>query len=186
VNSADAAKPIIEAFDPECHDREGFSCGVELVDNVFKRTANKLGKANNLRVFVMVAPDGPVIGFSALNAYTVSSTDLPPTFARTRPSHANIPAASISMIGVDQRFAGRGYGGDLLIDALKRIVRAADTLGIAVVMLDVLDDGDASLVARRKALYEGYGFAPLPSIPLRLFLPLGAIARHGGLLPDDA
>lgn len=66
-------------------------------------------------------------------------------------------------IGVDQRFAGRGYGGDLLVDALKRLARAADALGIAVVMLDVLDDGDAGLVARRKALYEGYGFAPLPS-----------------------
>jgi len=79
------------------------------------------------------------------------------------------------MIGVDQRFAGRGYGGGLLVDALKRIARAADTLRIAVVMLDVLDDGDAGLVARRKALYESYGFVPLPSNPLRLFLPLGAV-----------
>ncbi len=186
MSPADAAKPIIEAFDPERHDREGFSCGVELVDNVFKRTANKLAKANNLRVFVMVESDGPVIGFYALNAHTVSDTDLPPKFARTRPSHGNIPAAYIFMIGVDQRFAGRGYGGDLLVDALTRIARAADALGIKGVMLDVLDDGDASLVARRKTLYEGYGFMPLPTIPLRLFLPLGAIARHGGLLPDDA
>jgi ribosomal protein S18 acetylase RimI-like enzyme len=175
VSEADAAKPSIEAFDPERHDREGFSCGVEQVDNFFKRTANKLSKADNLRVFVMVAPDGPVIGFYALNAHAVSFADLPPKFARTRPSHGNIPAAYISMIGVDQRFAGRGYGGDLLVDALKRIVRAADALGIAVVMLDVLDDGDEGRIARRKALYEGYGFSALPSNPLRLYLPVATV-----------
>ena len=177
MSAAEAAKATIEPFDPERHDREGFACGVEQVDNFFKRTANKLAKADNLRVFVMVAAEGPVIGFYALNAHAVSFAELPPKFARTRPSHGNIPAAYISMIGVDQRFAGRGYGGDLLVDALKRIARAADALGIAVVVLDVLDDGDADLVSRRKALYEGFGFAPLPSNPLRLFLPLGIVRR---------
>lgn len=74
------------------------------------------------------------------------------------PIHGNIPAAYISMIGVDQRFSGRGYGGDLLVDALKRIIRAADAPGIVVVMLDVQDNGDEGRGARRKALYEGYGF----------------------------
>jgi ribosomal protein S18 acetylase RimI-like enzyme len=175
VSSVDAAKPTIEPFDPERHDREDFSCGVEQVDNFFKRTANKLAKANNLRVFVMVAADGVVIGFYALNAHAVSYTDLPPKFARTKPSHGNIPAAYIPMIGVDQRFAGRGYGGDLLVDALKRIMLAADTLGIAVVMLDVLDDGDLVQVVRRMALYKGYGFEPLASNPLRLFLPVATM-----------
>jgi ribosomal protein S18 acetylase RimI-like enzyme len=175
VSSADAAKPTIEPFDPERHDRESFSCGVEQVDNFFKRTANKLAKADNLRVFVMVAADGPIIGFYALNAHAVSFAELPPKFARTRPSHGNIPAAYISMIGVDERFMGQGYGVDLLIDALKRIVHAADALGIAVVMLDVLDDRNAALVVKRKALYESYGFSALPSNPLRLFLPVGTV-----------
>jgi ribosomal protein S18 acetylase RimI-like enzyme len=175
VSSVDAAKPTIEPFDPERHDREDFSCGVEQVDNFLKRTANKLAKADNLRVFVMVAADGAAIGFYALNAHAVSYADLPHKFARTRPSHGNIPAAYISMIGVDRRFAGRGYGGDLLVDALKRIMLAADALGIAVVMLDVLDDGDPVQVARRKALYEGHGFQPLASNPLRLFLPVATV-----------
>ena len=167
--------PTIEPFDPERHDREGFSCGVEQVDNFFKRTANKLARADNLRVFVMVAADGATIGFHALNAHAVDFADLPPRFARTRPRHGAIPAAYISMIGVDRRFAGRGHGGDLLVDALRRIAVAADALGIAVVMLDVLDDGDAISVARRKTLYEGYGFRPLASNPLRLFLPVATV-----------
>lgn len=131
--------------------------------------------ADNLRVFVIVAPAGELVGFYALNAHALEYTDLPARFARTRPRHGQIPAAYISMIGVDTRFAGQGYGGDLLVDALTRIARAADDVGIAVVMLDVLDCGDATLVQRRLRLYTGYGFAPLPSQPLRLFLPLATV-----------
>jgi hypothetical protein len=81
------------------------------------------------------------------------------------------------MIGVDERFAVCGFGGDLLVDALKRIACAADALGIAVVVLDLLGDGDTSLVAHRKTLYERattsrcYPFRD----PLRLFLALAAV-----------
>lgn len=169
------ARTIIEPFDPERHDRASFSCGIEQVDNFFRRTANKLAQAGNLRVFVMVGPTGELIGFHALNAHAVDYRDLPAKFARARPGHGSIPAAYVSMIGVDSRFQGRGYGGDLLADALGRIARAAVEIGIAVVMLDVLDCGDPGLVAKRKALYQGYGFLPLPSNGLRLFLPVATL-----------
>jgi ribosomal protein S18 acetylase RimI-like enzyme len=169
------AGPVIEPLDPARHDREGFSCGVAAVDNFLKRTANKLAKADNLRVFVMVAPNGDLIGYYALNAHTVDYADLPPAFARNRPSHGRIPAAFIAMIGVDERYAGRGFGGDLLADALQRVARAAEAIGIAVVVLDVLDDGNPALIERRRKLYEGYGFTSLSSNPLRLFLPLAKV-----------
>lgn len=170
-----AARYVIEPLDPARHDRAAFSCGVEQVDNFFRKTAGKLAKADNVRVFVMVSPEGRLIGFHALNAHAVDYADLPAGYARTRPGHGRIPAAYISMIGVDLRFAGRGFGGDLLVDALTRIARAADDLGIAVVLLDVLDCGDPVKVERRLRLYAGYGFAPLPSKPLRMFLPIATV-----------
>lgn len=145
------------------------------VDNFFRRTANKLAEAGNVRTFVMVSPGGGLIGFYAINAHAVDYTELPDRFARNRPAHGSIPAAYISMIGVDNRFQGHGHGGDLLIDCLARLAGAADALGIAVVMLDVLDCGDPEKVARRLALYTGYGFEPLPSNGLRLFLPMATI-----------
>lgn len=167
---------IIEALNPEKHDRAAFSCGVEKVDNFFRRTANKLATAYNLRVFVMTAPAGGLIGFYALNAHAVDYSDLPTKYARTRPGHGCIPAAYMSMIGVDSRHQGKGYGGDLLVDGLRRIASAADNIGIAVVMLDVLNCGDPAKTAKRIALYEGYGFTALPSHLLRLFMPV-ATAR---------
>ncbi|MFW8643274.1 hypothetical protein ACOJBO_13165 [Rhizobium beringeri] len=42
------------------------------------------------------------------------------------------------MIGRDLKFAGSGYGGDLLIDCFTRIARISDDIGTAIVMLDVL------------------------------------------------
>jgi hypothetical protein len=181
-----ASKPsayTIEPFDPEKHDRAAFSCGVEQVDNYFQKTANKLAKADNVRLYVMVDSAGTVIGFYALNAHAVHFTELPAKFARTRPSHGNIPAAYISMIGRDQRFRGGGYGGDLLVDALRRIAVAADAIGVAVVMLDVLDCGDPDRVARRKTLYESYGFLSLASNPLRMFLPVSIVRKL--IVEDD-
>ena len=141
----------IEPFDQTRHDRSGFSCGVEQVDNYFKRTANKLARAGNTRLYVMTGPNDDLIGFYAINAHAVDYIDLPRKYARARPRHGAIPAAYISMIGVDRRFAGKGYGGDLLVNALTRIARAADEIGISVVMLDVLDCGDPVLVERRLA-----------------------------------
>lgn len=177
MSSGTAPRFVIEPFDPERHDRAAFSCGVDQIDNYFKKTANKLAKADNVRFFVMTAPDGGVIGFYALNAHAVDYNDLPKSYARTRPAHGSVPAAYISMIARDRRYAGGGYGGDLLVDALKRIAAAADDIGIAVVMLDVLDCGDPDRVARRKALYESYGFQALPSQALRLYLPVRTVRR---------
>ena len=165
----------IEPFDPERHDRTGFSCGVEAVDNYFKKTAGKLVSAGNVRLFVMVNPDGNLVGFYAINAHAVDYRDLPSRFARSRPGHGSIPAAFVAMIGRDQRYSGQGFGSDLLVDALRRITQAADVIGLAVVLLDVLDCGDPERTARRQSLYQSYGFQPLPSNPTRLYLPLATV-----------
>ena len=165
----------IEPFDPERHHRTGFSCGVEAVDNYFKKTAGKLVSAGNVRLFVMVTPDGNLIGFYAINAHAVDYRDLPSRFARSRPGHGSIPAAFVAMIGRDQRYSGQGFGSDLLVDALRRITQAADVIGLAVVLLDVLDCGDPERTARRQSLYQSYGFQPLPSNPTRLYLPLATV-----------
>ena len=195
-------RPTIAPLDPATHDRSGFSSGVASVDRFLQLSANKLSRADNLRVFVMAEASGDLIGYYAINAHFVDYEDLPARYARTRPGHGMLPAAFISMIGVDMRFQGQGYGGVLLVDCLQKIVRAAEFLGIAVVMLDVLarsaallsdgraaefrgcavvmreglDCGDPAALDRRTALYTRYGFKPLARTEGRLYLPL-ATAR---------
>lgn len=176
MTDSKAPKRVIELLDPNGHDRAAFSCGITQVDNFFKKTANKLSKADNLRVYVMTEDDGTtVIGFYAINSHSISYRDLPEKYARARPGHGNIPAAYISMVGRDGRCKGGGYGGDLLADCLKRIAQIADQIGVAVVLLDILECGDEEKTRRRVELYAGYGFQSLPSMPMRMFLPVATI-----------
>jgi GNAT superfamily N-acetyltransferase len=66
-------------------------------------------------------------------------------------------------LAVHQNFKGRGLGGALLADAIKR---ASDS-GIAAyaLLVDAKDEEAA-------AFYRHHGFIPLPDSPLALFLPL--------------
>lgn len=63
------------------------------------------------------------------------------------------------------------------VDVLRRIASIADAIGVAMVMLDFLNCGDPDRVARGKALYESYGFQPLVSNPLRMFLPVSVVRQ---------
>jgi GNAT superfamily N-acetyltransferase len=168
-------RPITEPLDVARHDRSTFESGVAQVDNFFRQTAAKLTRAANLRTFVLDGGQGKVLGFYAQNASAIAYRDLPARYARTRPGHGEIPAVFISMIGVDRRVQGRGLGRDLLVDSLWRIAEAERSVGIALVLIDVLDCGDAVQVARRKDFYLRHGFAELPGQPLRLFLPIATL-----------
>lgn len=167
---------IIEPFDPAKHDRTAFSCGVSQVDNFLKLTANQLSKADAIRLFVLIGAANQFIGFYALNVHAVDYRDLPAQYTKKRPSHGNIPAAYISMIGVDSRFQGQRLGEVLIVDAMQRVVVVSNQIGISVIILDVLDCGDEWNTARRLKFYtERFGFAPLPSNPLRLFIPVKTV-----------
>ncbi|WP_169712206.1 hypothetical protein [Paracoccus contaminans] len=66
------------------------------------------------------------------------------------------------MTGQDRRFRGGGFGGDLPVDARRRIAMAAKAIGVAI---DMLDCGDPDPVARRKALCKSGGFRSVSSNP---------------------
>ncbi|WP_263588811.1 GNAT family N-acetyltransferase [Sphingopyxis sp. GC21] len=168
-------RSITEPLDVARHDRDSFESGVKAVDDFFKKTANKLTRAANLRTFVLADEHGKVFAFYALNAASIDCQDLPARFKRTRPVHGKIPATFIAMIGVDHKAQGKGLGRDLLVDSLWRIAEAEKSIGIALTLLDVLDCGDPVQVERRKSFYVRHGFAPLQDQPLRLYLPTATL-----------
>lgn len=169
----------IERLDPSVHDRTQFASGIPAVDNFFARTANKLQRANNLRVFVLLADNGDILGFYALNAFAMDYRDLPDSFARARANHGTIPAAFVAMMGIDARHQGKRLGKHILSDACARAVRAAEHLGLAAIVLDVLDCGDEERVRRRHRFYTSFGFIPLPVNPMRMYLPISAVDFAG-------
>lgn len=160
----------IQPFDPKTHDRTAFSCGVTQIDNYLKLTAKKGSKADVVRIWVVIDADSSIVGFYGINMHAVDIKDMPANYAKKAMKHGMLPAAFIAMVGVDKTQQGNGIGSALVADALNRIARVSEEIGTCVVMLDVFDDGDTDAVARRKKYYEEFGFIPLPSQPLRLFM----------------
>lgn len=171
----------IQAFDPDLHDRTAFSCGLERIDNFLKITARKHQDGDFTRIFVATrGNDVPVIGYYALNAHSLAGPELPDALSKRGPRHS-IPAAYLSMIGVDKREQGHGLGVILLSDALKRIMKTADAIGLKAVVLDVVDDDGPEACQRRLAFYRRMGFRSFPSRESRMFLTLKDIrAAFGG------
>jgi len=177
-----ASRFIIEPLDRLRHDRAAFSCGAPRVDNFLANTAAKHIDRDIARVFVLTEAENapvpaPVLGFYAMNAHEVVYKSLLAGYAKRRPSHGAIPAALISMMGVDRPRQGEGIGECLMMDAIARIVRTADDIALSVIRIDVLDDGDETLMGRRRRLYERLGFQPLASNAWKLFMPI-ATARQ--------
>ncbi len=170
----------IEPLDPEKHDRAGFSCGADRLDNFLKRTARKHQAGDFTRVWVATVGGQPeIIGYYALNAHSLEGGDLPANLTRNAPRHGGIPAVYISMIAVDGRHQGQGLGRILLADALQRAVVAADQVGVKAVLLDVIEDGGPDVTEKRRAFYAAMGFQSFSARPLRMFISIETVRKAG-------
>lgn len=80
-----------------------------------------------------------------------------------------IPAALIGRLAVDRSCQGQGLGTELLVNALIRIVKASQEIGIYAVRVDAINN-------RAKQFYLKHEFIPFEDAPRSLFLPIKAIA----------
>ena len=165
----DEAPLTVEPLRPN-HDRASFSCGEPSLDRYIRRLASQDARRRVARIFVAPgdAP-GRIAAYYTLSAASFERDELPAEIAGRLP-HYPVPAAVIGRLAVDLRSQGSGLGEFLLLDAIRRVVRAGDTLGVYAVVVDALDE-------RAGAFYQRYGFMPFPSRPLRLFLPLRTFER---------
>lgn len=163
----------IAPFDPDLHDRTDFSCGVARLDNYLKLTAKKHQAEDFARIFVAVKPgSASILGFYSMNAHSIEGDGLPDRLTKRAPRHGAIPAAYLSMIAVDSSTQGGGLGKILLADALKRLIPLTDEIGVAAVVLDVLDDDGTAAFERRIRFYERMGFRSLTTNRGRMFITM--------------
>ncbi len=72
-------------------------------------------------------------------------------------------------LAVAESHQGKGLGSVLVADSLQRIAHASQLMAVYAVIVHTLND-------RVAEFYRQFGFIPLPSQPLKLFLPMDAIA----------
>jgi GNAT superfamily N-acetyltransferase len=152
------------------HDRKSFDCGEKSLNEYLHRYASQDIKRRINKVFVASPPQAPqrVIGYYGLSACSLDANDLPDRLRRRLPRYP-VPVVLLGRLAVAESHQGQGLGSILLADALQRIVQASQVMAVYAVVVDALDN-------RAARFYQQFGFIPLPSQPLKLFLPMDSIA----------
>ena len=162
-----AAKPQIAKL-KRVHTVDDFDCGADPLNFYLKRFGLPNQSAGGAQTYVAEL-DGRVIGYYSLSAAQVEYAEAPARLAKGMARHP-ISVILIARLAVDRTWQGKGLGAALLVDALRRILTAADIIGVRAVMVHAKDEG-----ARR--FYEHFDFDPSPFDPLHLFLLIKEVAR---------
>ena len=151
------------------HDRGSFDCGEPSLNQYLHRYANQDVRRRVNRVFVASPPSEPgqVIGYYSLSAGSLAADDLPEKLRRRLPKYP-VPVVLLGRLAVANSYQGKGIGSILLTDSLRRVLEASQVMAIYAVVVDALND-------RAAGLYQQFGFIPMPSQPLKLFLPLDTV-----------
>ena len=151
------------------HDRKTFECGEALLNLYLHRYANQDTRRRITRVFVACPPGEPnrVIGYYSLSAGSLSAADLPENLRRRLPRYP-VPVALLGRLAVDTSRQGQGLGAILVADALQRIALASQVMAVHAVVVDALNESAVEF-------YRQFDFTPLPSQPLKLFLPMDTV-----------
>ena len=96
---------------------------------------------------------------------------LPPALAKRLPHHP-VPAAVLGRLAIDREQQGRGLGETLLLDAIRRVLRANKTIAVYAIIVDAKNES-------AQAFHERYGFRAFAGEPRRLFLPLETFEKLG-------
>lgn len=153
------------------HDRGAFSCGSQELDLYLRERARQDQERKISVCWILPARTDlrKIAGYYTLAAYAVSPGDLPPEVARKLPRYPQIPAAILGRLAVSEKHKRQGLGEFLLLDAMQRSLDQSKALGLFALFVDAKDEQAANF-------YRRYDFIPLPSQPLRLFLPMKTIA----------
>ena len=123
----------------ERHDLDRFACGNEALDRWLRDQARRSHRAGAARTTVWVAPDSPiVVAYHAIAPTQLARVDLPSRALSG--GYSQVPGYLIGRLALDLRLRGQGLGTELLLDALERIVEAADRAGGRLVAVDAIDD----------------------------------------------
>ncbi|GLK53405.1 MAG: GNAT family N-acetyltransferase [Maricaulis sp.] len=162
----------IEKFDPARHDRAGFSCGVDRLDNYLKLTAKRQQVDDMTRVYVMTADgDNRILGYHAINLGMMDVTELPKK-PRGTPAHGELPILFLGQVAVSQSAQGRGIGSILMHHVFEKASRIGEEAGCFALVLDVMNDGGEAAFARRCAWYRDFGFQDFASQAGRMFMTM--------------
>lgn len=158
-----------EAPISKSHDRDTFDCAEPALNEFLRRYARQSHASGGAKSFV-ATPLGEqerVLGFYSLSPASIDYARTPRLVKKGLARH-DVPVFRLGRLAVDRRMQGQGLGGQLLLAAGRRCIRAAAEVGGIALLIDAKND-------RVAGWYESYGAIALLDAPRSLLLPLATI-----------
>lgn len=154
------------------HDRAAFACGETSLDDYLRTRARKEHDLGFCAAFVLSPTTAPTVvaGYYTLSALSIELAGIPEPLRKRFPRYPLVPVTLLGRLARSLDYKGQDLGELLLINALDRAQRAAESVGSHAVVVDPLGEG-----ARR--FYETYGFVALAGGGSRLYLPVATIEK---------
>lgn len=138
------------------HNISNFSCGVQALDDWFKKRAMKSQSQSQSHSRVYVVTDSEttqVIGYYAIAMGSVQREDSIGSFRRNAPNP--IPVLVLARLAVHLDYQGYAIGAGLLKDCLLRSVKAMNVVGGVGILVHAIDES-------AKSFYKKFGFKASP------------------------
>ncbi len=138
----------------EAHDGSSFDSGEPVLDDWLRQRAwNNLQSAAS-RTYV-VCPQGTqqIVGYYALSMGQILAQDVIGSMRRNMPNA--IPAVVLGRLAIDLVWQGKGLGGAMLADVLRRSLRASAEVSARLVIVHAISPA-------AEAFYLHHGFTRLP------------------------
>lgn len=151
--------------------RAGFSSGVPELDQYLRNQAGQDIKKNMSVTYVLTEKNKDVVlGYCSISTMGIFSGELPEEMIKKLPRYPILPGVLLGRLAIDKNYKRQGFGGLLLIDALKRCLTVSNQIGITAVIVDAKNEDAINF-------YKHFGFLTLPENQFKLFLPLKTLKK---------
>lgn len=159
---------IIEKLSKD-HKKSDFDCDNELLNNYIQKQAKQDVNRDLSACYILNdINDKRVLGYYTLSGNSIDRNEFPnELLQKMPPSYVNLPTILLGRLAIDKNEKGKGFGGILLMDALKKCVDISESLGVLAVIVDPFDEKAISF-------YKKYGFILVPSNN-KMFIPIKTI-----------
>jgi GNAT superfamily N-acetyltransferase len=145
------------------HKLDSFDSGVATFDDWLKRRAAANQTSGASRTYV-VCNAGQVVGYYALASHAVAAVAATGRVRRNMPEP--VPVVVLGRLAIARSHQGQGLGRALFQDAARRVMHAADAIGIRALLVHALSD-------EAKAFHLRLGLDASPLDPMTLMVTLG-------------
>lgn len=152
----------------EYHSLSEFDCGVPALNRWLVAHALRANVSGTARTYVWTEPASDrVLAYYSITPHQVHRDEVSRNLSG---GMTYIPGYLLARLALDTGLQGHGLGGDLLRDALERVVEAAEVASGRLLVVDAIDDQAAKF-------YQKYDFQPVRDNPRRLVIKIATVRK---------